>query len=174
MPLFMQIALGFSPSKSGMSLMPLTIGAAIITSQVSRIVKKFGYRNALITSSIFLAVGIFCFGFMGESVGLIMIIIMLILGMAVYMQFSAMTALALKNVENKFLSQSNSVISSATQISMALGVSFSATILERLSGGQSPHIQQFHTEFFIVAIFSLISSVIFLFINKDDGKDIKV
>src|SRR5690606_22763165 len=67
LPLMMQVGFGFSASKAGMMLLPSALTTIAVKPWIVRIVKRFGYRNVLMSNTLFLAMIIFVFSFMEKE-----------------------------------------------------------------------------------------------------------
>src|SRR5690554_4202815 len=61
LPLMMQVGFGFSASKAGMMLLPSALTTIAVKPWIPKIVRRFGYRNILISNTLFLAGIIFVF-----------------------------------------------------------------------------------------------------------------
>ncbi|HET8669234.1 MAG TPA: MFS transporter [Candidatus Saccharimonadales bacterium] len=59
MTLYVQTVLGYSPVKSGLSFLPVTLVIAIVSGIVSKLVAKIGYKPPMITGPLTLAFGLF-------------------------------------------------------------------------------------------------------------------
>ncbi|CAJ1776428.1 putative transport protein HsrA [Aeromonas salmonicida] len=55
-PLFLQLGLGFSPSKAGMTMIPTVLGAMLTKTLVNKLIPRIGYRRILIGNTLALGV----------------------------------------------------------------------------------------------------------------------
>jgi EmrB/QacA subfamily drug resistance transporter len=175
-PLFLQQALGFSPSKAGSMLIPLACGAMFAKTIVAKILKRLGYRKFLIINTTMMALFIFLLAQVSRDTPVwVILVIFGLIGTANSMQFTSVNTLAMMDVPNQFLSSANSLVSVAMQVSLALGVSFSALLIEWLSVKmpQAGMVAQFHVVYIIVACFTVINSATFLLIKKGADKPLE-
>ncbi|MDR2860451.1 MAG: DHA2 family efflux MFS transporter permease subunit [Elusimicrobiota bacterium] len=169
-PLFLQTALNYSPSKSGTALIPLGLGAMFAKSFVAYLIKRFGYRNFMFVNTIFQGLFIACMALVTiETPFYIILIIFALIGISNSMQFTSINTLTMLDVKNKYLSESNTLMSVVMQVSLALGVSGSALLLDKFSGIGMALIPSFHIAYISIGIFTVISGVLFLFIKGNPG-----
>lgn len=180
-PLFFQTALGFSPSKSGMALLPMGIAAMIAKPIVNIAISKIGYKKFLISNTIFLSLFVSAIYFITPATPYYVILILyMFIGMANSFQFTTINTLSLIDVPDRFISGANSMLSVIMQISMALGVAFSALLLSKVSyfAGDT-NIQgnnllaSFHMTYLIIGLFSFVSAFLFILVPKKAGTYIK-
>lgn len=167
-PLFLQTALNFSPSKTGLALIPLACGGILAKVFVNRILTKFGYKKFMVMTTIAMGAFTACALFINlEAPFWLILVIFLFIGIANSMQYSSISALALIEVPNNFLSQANTLISVTMQISIAFGVSFCALIMEYLAHYSNESlVSQFHSVYIIAALLAILNAVTFLFIKE--------
>jgi EmrB/QacA subfamily drug resistance transporter len=175
-PLFFQTALGFSPSKAGMTLIPMGIASMFAKTFAARLILKAGYRRFLILNTIFLSVFIAVAGFItGSTPYWLIIIIYFLLGAANSLQFTAINTLALIDMPDKFMSGANNLLSVSFQISISMGVALSAFLLSKAGALQFiAHRQNslpavFTVTYIIVSGISVLGVFLFLYIPKNAG-----
>lgn len=129
-PLFLQIGMGFSPFHAGLMMIPMIIGSMGMKRIVVSIVNRFGYRNVLVFSTLALALSTLLFAVVA-LLHLVWLIpfVLLIVGLANAIRFSAMNTLTLKDLPDTIASGGNSLLSMTMQLSMSLGVSLAGILL---------------------------------------------
>ncbi|MDR2772188.1 MAG: MFS transporter [Elusimicrobiota bacterium] len=169
-PLFLQTALGYSPSKAGIALIPLSVGAIFVKSFVARLIARFGHKKFMTANTIVLGIFIACVAFIGIDTPFYMVLIVYgLIGMANSMQFTAINTLTMIDVPAKLLSEANSLFSITMQLCMALGISFCAILLStvvELPKFALP-VAAFHLVYIIIGAFTLMNFLIFLMIRED-------
>ncbi|MDU6411311.1 MAG: multidrug transporter subunit MdtD [Yersiniaceae bacterium] len=129
-PVFLQVGLGFSPFHAGLMMVPMVLGSMSMKRIVVRVVSRFGYRRALVASTLLLAVA----SLLTPAVGLagwtaLIPVTLFLLGMVNSLRFSSMNTLTLKDLPNRLASSGNSLLSMVMQLSMSLGVSAAGILL---------------------------------------------
>jgi EmrB/QacA subfamily drug resistance transporter len=174
-PLFLQVALGFSPTLAGLTMMPIALGAMSTKLLANRIVMRFGYRPVLMVNTMLLGVLIAGFASVSHATPYPLLLSYLaLLGVFNSLQFTAMNTLTLSKLERDEASSGNSLLSVVMQLSMSLGVAVSATLFSwfygsnvSLQGLQATRLQQteiinaFHATYITVGGFSMLATLIF-------------
>jgi len=179
-PLFFQTALGFSPSKSGMMMLPMGITAMFAKTFAAPLISNMGYRKFLMSNTIFLSLLIILAGFIKFTTPLWLIItIYSFIGMANSLQFTAINTLSLIDVPDKYMSGANNLLSVILQVAISLGIALAAFLLAQ-TGSISFVAKQknillavFNMTYIAMGIISLAGLLLFLFIPKDAGTKIK-
>ncbi|MDU1903810.1 MAG: DHA2 family efflux MFS transporter permease subunit [Dysgonomonas sp.] len=176
LPQMLQIAFLHTPTESGMVMMASAIATIIAKSQVVPLVKRFGYKNILIANTIILAFVISMFALPNKTTPLLLIVpILVIYGAVNSIQMSSMNTISLADLTPEVASGGNSMVAITQQLSMSFGVSVGATILRGtesatwLTGGDIEI--SFKTTFIILGIITLLSSLVFAQLKKDDGEE---
>lgn len=174
-PLFLQVALGFSPVDAGLAMLPIALGAMSTKALATRIVLKFGYRRILSINTLFLGllIGSFC-TVTKETPYWLLLMHLGSLGVFNSLQFTAMNTLTLDGLEREVASSGNSLLSVVMQLSMSLGVAFSSTLfaiffgttgnLHQLGSHISQHpdvLSAFHATYLTIGVMSMLATVIF-------------
>ena len=173
-PLLLQVGLGISPSKAGMMILTLSISALIARYFVENVLNFFGYRNFLFYNTILQGLLFCCFGFINEQTPYFLTIILFyVVGTSNSFQFASMATLSLIDLPKRYSSEGNALTSVMMQIAATVGIGIAAAILNFFSlPGQSGYelLPAFHTTFIILGIFTILTSVNFLFTPKNAGK----
>lgn len=173
-PLYLQIGLGYDPTLSGLTMIPMALGAICVKIFATRMVMRFGYRNVLMINTVILGAMITGMASINVHTPILYIMVYLgVLGMFNSMQFTAMNTVTLHGLFNQLASSGNSMLSVVMQLSMSLGVSFSAILLTLYYGSgtdiQSLHgsgisetvIHAFHWTYMTVGILSMFAAGVF-------------
>ncbi len=129
-PVFLQIGLGFSPFHAGLMMIPMVIGSMGMKRIVVQLVNRFGYRRALVCSTLGLAAVSLLF--MGTALMgwyALLPFVLFAQGMINSMRFSSMNTLTLKDLPDELASGGNSLLSMIMQLSMSIGVTVAGLLL---------------------------------------------
>lgn len=129
-PVFLQVGLGFSPFHAGLMMIPMVLGSMGMKRIVVRVVNYFGYRRALVASTLLLALvslGVPLVAYLGWLWAIP--VVLFFQGMVNSLRFSSMNTLTLKDLPNRLASSGNSLLSMVMQLSMSLGVSAAGILL---------------------------------------------
>ncbi|AOM41827.1 multidrug transporter subunit MdtD [Xenorhabdus hominickii] len=173
-PLMLQLGFGYSAVIAGIMMAPNAIGSIFAKSFVTRLLVRFGYRNTLIWVTVIIGVMISQFSLQTQETPVTLLIIPLfILGMAMSTQFTAMNTITLGDLSDSNASAGNSLLAVAQQLSISFGVTVSAAILRFYeSMGSGSTISHFHYTLITIGAITLISSTVFLLLNKKDGNNL--
>ncbi|MDC9613429.1 DHA2 family efflux MFS transporter permease subunit [Xenorhabdus khoisanae] len=173
-PLMLQVGFGYSAVIAGIIMAPNAIGSIFAKSFVTKILTKFGYRSTLIWATIIIGVMISQFSLQTPEISIAFFIIPLfILGMAMSTQFTAMNTITLGDLNDNNTSAGNSLLAVTQQLSISFGVTISAAVLrfyESMEYGST--VSHFHYTLITMGIITLISSTVFLLLNKEDGNNL--
>jgi len=166
-PLFMQVGLGYSPSVTGMSMIPTALGAMLCKLFAEPMIKRLGYRTVLVSNTLLLGLVIAAFGLVSKTTPHVLILVMLgVFGVINSMQFTAMNTLTLGDLDEATASSGNSLLSVVMQLSMSLGVAAGGALLAAFTGAKfhaadSSVIESFHATFLCVGGLSMVAAFIF-------------
>jgi EmrB/QacA subfamily drug resistance transporter len=174
-PLLYQIGLGYSAVQSGLLVMPQAMAAMGLKVIVPRILAKLGYRTVLLGNTLIL--GVLIMGFATIDVGTPAWRIALqsfILGFFTSTQYTAMNTLVYADVTAQETSAASTIASTGQQMSISFGVAGASLIAayfvpESLRGNPAGLIHGVHQAFIVLGIMTLVSSVVFLQLRRDDG-----
>ncbi|WP_137223085.1 multidrug transporter subunit MdtD [Shewanella sp. MEBiC00475] len=178
-PLLLQVALGYSPSQAGMSMLPLAAAAMIAKSLARPIIEWFGYRLVLTINTLALGLMLASMGLVGEQTPYWLLLCMLaILGAINSLQFTAMNAVTLIDLDDVNASSGNSLLSVVGQLSLSLGVACAGALLggfsaEVGSDDMTTVLQAFQRTFVTVGIMAMLAATIFSQLSKDVGRRVK-
>ena len=174
-PLFLQVGLGYSPSRAGFSMVPTVLGAMLIKFFAERLIGRFGYRRVLVVNTLLLGLSIASFALVGRGTPNGLILVQLaFFGLVNSMQFTAMNTLTLGDLDDVRASGGNSLLSVVMQLSMSLGVAAAGALLAAFGGTPPPVaaeglMHMFHATYLCVGLFSVMAACIFFQLGRGEG-----
>lgn len=174
-PLFLQIGLGYSPSKAGLSMVPTVLGAMLIKFFAVRVIDRFGYRQVLVVNTLLLGGFIASFSLIGpDTLHALILVQLAFFGLVNSMQFTAMNTLTLGDLDEQSASGGNSLLSVVMQLSMSLGVAAAGALLAAFGGTPPPTagpalVHMFHATYLCVGLFSIMAACIFFQLGRREG-----
>ena len=139
LPLMLQIGFGKSPFQSGLITFASAMGAMGMKMAAVTILRRFGFRNILVTNAIisaaFLAT---CAAFTQATPVAVMVGLLLVGGFFRSLQFTSINTIAYAEIEPARVSRATSLVSVGQQLSLSAGVAVGALVVEltvRFHGG---------------------------------------
>lgn len=174
LPLMLQVGLGYSASIAGMMLLPAALTNILIKPWVVTLVKKWGYRNILISNTLSMGVLITLFSFTENDTSLIYILILMIMyGMFNSVQMTAMNTITLSDLDSETASAGNSMLAIMQQLSVTFGISAAALFLSFYKHNSNfvlgNTLNAFQYTFLTLGIVTMTSTFIFMKLKKHDG-----
>ena len=171
LPLMLQLGFGLSPISSGSITFVGSIGAVLIRSLISPVLRRHGFRIVLVLSAIIGAATIAGFSLMGPHTShWIIMLYVFVFGLMRSTQFMTSNTLAYSDMPDSHLSRATSLGGVLQQLSVSFGVSVSAVLLSLVSF--HTHLltpQRFHEAFLLMAIIPLLAIPGFMALNPQDG-----
>lgn len=178
LPLLYQLGLKLAPWQSGLLMMPTAAAAMGMKLIAPKVLARFGYRQVLIFNTICIGLTIGLFSLVGPSTPWYAIAgIGLLQGFFNSLQFSSMNTLAYADVESKDSSMASTIASSFQQLSMSFGLA-AGSIVTAWFLGRVPQTDQvmvtkaLHHAFIALAVMTMLSSLVFARLRRDDGESI--
>ncbi|AMB83815.1 EmrB/QacA subfamily drug resistance transporter [Pseudomonas agarici] len=175
-PLLLQVALGYSPSQAGMSMLPLA-AAAMLTKSIARpLIERLGYRIVLTGNTLALGIMLAALGLVSEHTPYPLLLAMLAIAGAINsLQFTAMNTVTLIDLDDAAASSGNSLLSVVAQLSLSLGVACAGALLGGFTAavgndGVDTMLGAFQLTFLTVGSMAMLASAIFLQLSHQDGK----
>lgn len=174
-PLFLQVGLGYTPVKAGLTMVPTVLGAMLIKIVVEPLITRLGYRTVLVGNTLVLGAVIGGFSLVGPGTPHLSILLYLgLFGIVNSLQFTAMNTLTLGDLDDARASGGNSLLSVVMQLSMSLGVAAAGALLAAfavpataLSGGGLMH--TFHATYLCMGALSALAAGIFFQLGRREG-----
>ncbi len=174
-PLLYQIGLGYSPVQSGLLVMPQSMAAMGLKMIVPRILARFGYRTVLISNTLIVGCLIMLFSTVGQGTPAWRIVLQaFVLGFFTSMQYTSMNTLVYADVTGPQTSAASTIASTGQQMSISFGVASASLIAaifvpEHLHSDPTAMIHGVHRAFIVLGLITIVSSVVFLELRRDDG-----
>lgn len=178
LPLLYQIGLGLPAWKSGLLMMPAAAAAMGMKFIAPRLLARFGYRLVLIVNTVLIGLTIAMFTQVGAGTPLTAIVMLsLCLGFFNSLQFSSMNSIAYADVDASNSSMASTIASSMQQLSMSFGLACGSLV----TGWYLADMPQtdrllvsgaLHHAFFTLAVLTIVSSLAFWTLRKEDGESI--
>ena len=178
LPLLYQLGMGLPAWKSGLLMMPAALGAMGMKLFASKLLGRFGYRQVLLANTICIGITIALFTLVDASTPLaIVVAIGLLQGLFNSLQFSSMNTLAYADIEPADSSMASTISSSFQQLSMSFGLAAGSIVTAWFLGGvsqtnQGQVTQALHHGFTVLAGLTVVSSIIFWRLRRNDGDSI--
>lgn len=170
-PLLLQVALGYSPAKAGMAMIPLALGAMSIKPLAQSIIDRFGFRLTLAGNTLLLGAVIASLSWIDGQTPLVLLLgHLFLIGAINSLQFTAMNTVTLIGLQDDQASSGNSLLSVVVQLSMSLGVASAAALLGGFTGmgaDSEAILRGFHLTFWCVGGLAVLATGLFL--QLDDG-----
>jgi predicted MFS family arabinose efflux permease len=163
-PLLLQVGMGFSPSKAGMTMIPLALSAMLVKPIAKPIIDRLGYRRLLIGNTLLLGCMIASLSLIDQDTSYTLLLIHLgLLGAVNSMQFTAMNTVTLIDLRDEQASSGNSLLSVVMQLSMSFGVACAAALLGGFKSdyGDTDVLSAFHATYLSVGLLSILAAAIF-------------
>jgi EmrB/QacA subfamily drug resistance transporter len=178
LPLLYQLGLKLEPWQSGLLMMPTAAAAMGMKLIAPKMLARFGYRQVLVVNTICIGLTIGLFAFVGPGTPWYAIAgIGLLQGFFNSLQFSSMNTLAYADIEAKDSSMASTIASSFQQLSMSFGLACGSLVTAWFLGKvpQSNQVvvtQALHHAFLTLSIVTMLSSLVFWRLRRDDGSSI--
>ena len=175
-PLLLQVALGYSPSEAGMTMIPLALASIAAKPTATWLIDRFGFRRILTTNTVLLGIMIAGFALISQTTPRPLLYVYLaIFGGINSTQFTAMNALTLIDLDSKTAASGNSLLSVVMQLSISLGVACAAAVLGafvnlQLSPPPEAILTGFHKTYLCVGLLTAFATTIFLQLPRDEPR----
>jgi EmrB/QacA subfamily drug resistance transporter len=176
LPLMLQVGFGMSPFQSGMITFASAIGAIAMKFTAPPILRRFGFRAVLIANAVI--AGAFVMlpaAFTPATPVALMTGLLLIGGFVRSLQFTSVNALAFADVPQERMSRATTLTSVAQQLSLSLGISIGAIVLEltmHARGGSAITAADFVPAFVVVGLLAALSAIPFALLARDAGREV--
>lgn len=173
MPLMLQVGFGYPALIAGCMMGPTAIGALLAKSTVTQVLCRFGYRHTLVGITIIIGILIATFSLQSPGGSVVMLLAaLLILGMAMSTQFTAMNTITLADLNDENASGGNSVLAVTQQLSISFGVAVSAAVLRFYQDVEATTVAQFHATFLTMGVVTVLSAFTFMMLRPGDGRNL--
>jgi len=174
LPLLLQLGFGMSAFQSGMITFAAAVGAIAVKTIAPWLLRRHGFRRILlvnaILSGLFVAIPA---TFSATTPVALMIGLLLIGGFSRSLQFTGINALNFADVPLSKMSAATALTSVAQQLSLSIGISVGASVLEIVTATTGGVIEAtaFRPAFIIVGIITALSAIPFIWLERDAGDE---
>lgn len=176
LPLMMQVGLGFTAAKSGTITVATAIGSLAMKSFAQRVLRRFGFRRALIWNGIIATGGYAVCGLFGPAWPTwAMFAVLGLCGFFMSFQFTAYNTIAYDGVDKQHMSRATAFYSTFQQLMLSLGICVAAMALHLAmlaNGNSAPTSRDFSVAFWVVTAISLTATFWNLRFASDAGAEI--
>lgn len=175
-PLLLQLCLHYTPEISGLLLAPTALGVIMVKPLSLTLLRYLGFKKLLVVNTILMSIILWTFTFIGINTPFYMIgLYTFFFGFLTALQYTGMNTLAYAEIEAHYLSAATSIMSTLQQISQSFGVAICAILIQFFTQHFTQQsiisINALRFTFIIIGCLTLISIVIFLRLNENDGKE---
>jgi EmrB/QacA subfamily drug resistance transporter len=172
-PLMLQIGLGCSAQTAGFLLAPTAIGVLLAKSFTLPLLRFMGYKHLLSLNTILVGLSTCLFFLVTQNTSLYLIGgFTFLFGFMTSLQYGAMNSLAYAEVPAESFSAATSIMGILQQLAQSFGVAICALFVRHFSNAV-PHagltIAVFQDTFLAVGALTLLSTVVFLCLKREDG-----
>jgi MFS family permease len=166
--LMFQVAFGRTAFVSGLLVMACTGGDFGAQLFVRPVIRRFGFRPAMLAAGIATTLLIFACAFFNQATPLIAIaVVLLLIGIFRSMQFTAMNTLTYSDIEPEYMSAASTLSSTIQQLAVGMGVAFGAFALNSIAfsrggAGHALTTADFQLAFVAVGVLGVVSTLLFL------------
>ncbi|MCB1899752.1 MFS transporter [Cognatazoarcus halotolerans] len=162
----LQVSMGFSPSQSGMMMLPVAAAAIASKRLVPPLILGLGYRRVLVGNTVVLGMAMAGFAlFAPAQPTWTHVLVLALFGAVNSIQFTAMNTVTLKDLDAPHASAGNGLLSMVQMLSMSLGVSMAGALLavfaEQPELATRQQLGAFHATFLCVGAITMASAWIF-------------
>ncbi len=177
-PLLYQVGLGFTPIQSGLMMMPQAIAAMSLKLTMPGILRRFGYRNVLISNTVMLGLLIMLFGTIGASSPIWLIVLeVFCFGFFTSLQYTSMNTLVYADVTEEETSKASTIASTMQLMAVSFGVASASLataffIPDRFHASPAEMIHGIHRAFLVLGALTILSALVFRELKNDDGNTV--
>ena len=162
LPLMLQIGFGRSAADSGLVTFASSAGALVMKPAAMSALRRFGFHNTLLYNSVISALMLLiCALFRPTWPAAGLYAALLIGGFFRSLQFTAYNSVAYADVPRERMSAATSLYSTIQQVSVTLGVTIGAAVLEMsmaAAGRLSPGLPDFSAAFIVVGLMAVLAA----------------
>jgi EmrB/QacA subfamily drug resistance transporter len=176
LPLMMQLGFGFSAAKSGTITVATAVGSLAMKGFAQRILRRFGFRRALIWNGVIATAGYAACGLFRPGWPVwAMFGLLCFSGFFMSFQFTAYNTIAYDGVGKRQMSSATAFYSTFQQLMLSLGICLAAIALHLAmlaNGHVTPSLGDFSVAFWVVTTISLSATIWNLRFAPEAGAEI--
>lgn len=161
LPLFLQVGLGMQAFESGSITCASAFGAIFMKALASKVLKRYGFRQVLITNAVFAAFALASYSFFTHSTPhWLMFVVVALGGFFPSLQFTCLNSIVYADIASKDAGRATSFASVVQQLSLGLGVivaGLAVQLSNHLQGHEQLVESDFWPAFIVIGCFSLLS-----------------
>ncbi len=173
LPLLLQVGFGRSASTAGWVLAPIALASIVAKPIIKPIMRRIGYRQALIINTILIGINIMLFALPNAQTSLwILLPLLMMLGLCNSIQFTAMNTLTLSKLRDNQAASGTSLMTVNQQLALSFGTGLAAALLNGLHKWAffaGDIVNTFRGTFVGMGIITLLSAWIFSSLHPRDG-----
>ncbi len=179
LPLLYQVGLGFTPIQSGLLIMPQAIASMGMKAVMPQILRRIGYRGALISNTLILGILLMVFATIGLRTPVWAIVLEAFLyGAFTSLQYTSMNTLVFADLAEEDASSASSIASTAQQMSISFGVAAAglatAFFIPNTHSDPTEMIHGIHKALNALGIMTIVTTIVFLTLKSGDGDDVSL
>ncbi|GHD60546.1 MFS transporter [Jeongeupia chitinilytica] len=160
-PLQLQLALGFSPTKAGIYIGVASIGAIGAKPLMPMLIRRCGRARLLTATNVLLALATWAFGWLTpDSAGVLILLLLLLNGALNSTQYTVLNAATVTELTPGLTNMGNTGWITAMQLSMAFGIAVGSLLLAALAPAGhagTALLPAFHWTFAVLAVLTLVA-----------------
>jgi EmrB/QacA subfamily drug resistance transporter len=173
LPLLLQLGFGLDPLQSGLLTCATALGAMFMKTLAITTLRRWGFRTVLVVNGTICAVSVAMFAFFtAQTPHLIIALMLLLSGCLRSLQFTALQAITLADIQTEEMSQAASISSMLQRLAQSMGIAVAAYLLQLSSAAQghdSIVAADFPPTFIAIALLSLIAPLLHRRLPYDAG-----
>lgn len=176
LPLTLQVGLGMSAARSGLTTFVGSIGSLLMRGLSRRLIRRFGYRRVMVANG----VGAACFSlacacFRPDTPQAVIWGVLLLGGFSQSLQFVAYNTIAYADVSPAQMSAATSFYATMQQVMLTLGICVASSVLAAsvaARGGARAGLPDFSVAFVAVAAVALLAPLLAARLAPDAGREL--
>jgi EmrB/QacA subfamily drug resistance transporter len=173
LPLLLQLGFGLDPLQSGLLTCATALGAMFMKTLAITTLRRWGFRTVLVVNGTICAVSVAMFAFFtAQTPHLIIALMLLLSGCLRSLQFTALQAITLADIQTEEMSQAASVSSMLQRLAQSMGIAVAAYLLQLSSAAQGHErivAADFPPTFIAIALLSLVAPLLHRRLPSDAG-----
>ncbi len=171
LPLMLQLGFGKSAVETGLLVSITCLGIVLVRPVAAGLLRRFGFGRLLVGNTLLASACLAAFaGLDAQSSDVEIFLLTFAFSLARGMQFTTLNTLSYADIPRERLSSSTSLGGVAQQITMGLGVSISAALLQGFTGPEAVLAPPaFRATFAVLAVVTLIATGGFMLLSPQDG-----
>jgi EmrB/QacA subfamily drug resistance transporter len=172
LPLLLQVGFGMTPFQSGMITFASAVGAIAMKFVAPPLLRRYGFRTILVVNAVIAGASVAMPALFTPATPVTLITgLLLVSGFFRSLQFTSVNALTFADVPNARMSRATTLISVMQQLSLSVGISVGAIVLELATGGGEITAAAFAPAFVVVGLLAMSSAIPFLWLARDAGDE---